>query len=124
MESSGKSIVIVDDEPDTAEMFSEMMRLMGFRPFKTVGGKGAIDLISSKMPSAILLDIMMPDLSGLDVLGELRRDPGLEDIPVIIVSAKSLPSDIQIALDLGASDYLTKPVTFIDLKRTIEKAIK
>lgn len=119
-----KTIIIVEDEPDTAEMFGEMMRLSGYNVIKTYGGTTAISLITREKPDAVVLDLMMPDLSGLEVLRFMRRDPRLERIPVIVVSAKSLPSDIKIGLDAGASVYLTKPVAFLDLKRAVEDTIQ
>ena len=116
------TIVVVEDEPDTAEMFAEMMKLLGYHVFKCYGGTRAIAMISEKKPAAVVLDVMMPDLSGLEVLRYMRRDPRLADTPVIVVSAKGLPSDIKNALDAGASRYLTKPVSFLDLKEAIETA--
>jgi CheY-like chemotaxis protein len=118
------TVVVVEDEPDTAEMFAEMVRLIGCEVARSYGGVRAIDMIAEKKPSVVLLDLMMPDLSGLEVLRYMRRDPRLENIPVIIVSAKGLPSDIKSGLDAGASFYLTKPVAFADLKRAIEAALK
>jgi CheY-like chemotaxis protein len=117
-----KTIVVVEDEPDTAEMFAEMVRLIGYQVVKSYGGVRAIDVIAEKRPVAVLLDLMMPDLSGLEVLRYIRRDPRLAAIPVIIVSAKSLPSDIKSGLEAGAAYYLTKPVSFADLKQAIEDA--
>jgi DNA-binding response OmpR family regulator len=117
-------IVIVEDEPDTAEMFAEMMRLSGYRVVKTHTGTRAIPLITENMPAAVVLDIMMPDLSGLDVLRLMRQEPHLANIPVVIVSAKGLPSDIKLGLDAGAAYYLTKPVSFRDLREAVEKAIQ
>jgi DNA-binding response OmpR family regulator len=117
-----KKIVIVEDEPDTAEMLAEMMNLQGYQVFKSYGGTRAIALIAEKAPDAVILDIMMPDLSGLDVLRFMHRDPRLSCIPVVIVSAKGLPSDIQLGLESGAASYLTKPVAFQDLSLAIEKA--
>ncbi len=119
-----KTIVVVEDEPDTAEMFAEMMRLMGYEVYKCFGGTRAIAMIAEKKPLAVVLDIMMPDLSGLEVLRYMRRDPRLENIPVVIVSAKGLPSDIRFALDAGASYYLTKPVSFADLREAVGNAIQ
>ncbi len=119
-----KTIIVVEDEPDTAEMFAEMMRLLGYQVFKSHGGARAITLIAEKKPAAVVLDLMMPDLSGLDVMNAMRRDPRLEKVPVIIVSAKSLPSDIKNVLDAGAAYYLTKPVAFMDLKDAVQKAIQ
>jgi DNA-binding response OmpR family regulator len=67
---------------------------------------------------------MMPDLSGLEVLRFIRRDPRLEQIPVIVVSAKSLPSDIKDGLDAGANVYLTKPVAFQDLNAAVREVLE
>jgi twitching motility two-component system response regulator PilH len=120
--SAVKTVVVVEDEPDTAEMFAEMARLIGMSVIKSHGGVRAIDLIAEKKPDAVLLDIMMPDVSGLEVLRFMQRDPRLSHIPVIIVSAKGLPADIKTGLEAGASFYLTKPVSFVDLKRALEEA--
>lgn len=119
-----KRIVIVEDEPDTAEMFAEMMRLSGHHVLKSYGGTPAIALISHELPDVVVLDVMMPDLSGLEVLRFIRRDPRLEQIPVIVVSAKSLPSDIKDGLDAGANAYLTKPVAFQDLNLAVRQVIE
>ena len=118
-----KKIVIVEDEPDTAEMFAEMMRLSGYHVLKSYGGTPAIGLIAHEIPDAVVLDVMMPDLSGLEVLRTLRRDPRLGKIPVIVVSAKSLPSDIKDGLEAGANKYLTKPVAFQDLNAAVREVI-
>lgn len=124
MISSGKTVIIIDDEPDTAEMFAEMVRLTGLQVLKLHGGVRAIDLIAEKKPAAVLLDLMMPDVSGLEVLRFMHRDPRLSQIPVIVISAKSLPSDIKIGLEAGASTYLTKPVSFFDLRQALEEAVQ
>ena len=118
-----QKIIIVEDEPDTAEMFAEMMRLSGYQVVKSYGSTSAMGLINKEKPDAVVLDVMMPDVSGLEVLQFMRRDPALSDIPVIVVSAKSLPSDIRSGLDAGATVYLTKPVAFMDLRRAVEKAL-
>ena len=67
---------------------------------------------------------MMPDVSDIEVLRYVRREPGLEKIPVIFVSAKSMPSDIRDGLEAGASIYLTKPVGYIDLKNAVDRVIQ
>lgn len=124
MPSARKTIVIVDDEPDTAEMFAEMMRLSGYGIIKAYDGASAVDLITKEKPDAVVLDLMMPDISGLEVLSVLHNEIDLSSIPVIVVSAKSLPQDIQIGLEAGAFVYLTKPVAFMDLKAAVENAIR
>lgn len=123
MPPAQKTIIVVEDELEAAEMFAEMMRVNGFRVLKASGSANAMNLITHENPAAIILDIMMPDVSGLEVLRFMRREPKLADIPVIIVSAKSMPSDIKIGLDAGASAYLTKPVGYLDLKEAVEKVL-
>ncbi len=118
-----KTILIIEDEPDTAEMFAEMMRLSGYRVVKTFSGDTAMELILREKPDALILDIMMPDVSGLDVLHDVRKMKELAGLPVIIVSAKGLPSDIRVGLNAGATTYLTKPVAFQDLKKAVEGAL-
>lgn len=118
------TILIVEDEPDTAEMFAEMMRLSGFRVIKTYGGAAAMKMLGQEQPHALVLDLMMPDISGLEVLRFIRRDPTLMHIPVIIVTAKSMPADVQGGMDAGATTYLTKPVSFLDLRQAVVQAIE
>jgi two-component system alkaline phosphatase synthesis response regulator PhoP len=124
MATTPLKIVIVEDEPDTAEMFAEMMRMSGYQILKAYNGTSAVALITKEKPAAVVLDLMMPDLSGLEVLRYVRSDPEIADIPVIVVSAKSLPSDIKKGLEAGASVYLTKPVGFLDLKSAVERVIR
>ena len=118
-----KTVLIVEDEVDTAEMFAEMMRVSGYDVLKSYGGKQAIRVISNKKPDVVVLDLMMPEYSGLDVLNFMRRDPRLDHIPVVIVSARYVDEDIQKCLDAGAATYLTKPVSFEEIKDAVEKSI-
>jgi two-component system, OmpR family, alkaline phosphatase synthesis response regulator PhoP len=121
MAQSERTVLIVEDEPDAAEMFAEMMRVSGFRVVKSYSSGPAINMMSSEMPDVVILDVMMPDVSGLEVLRFMRQEPKLAKIPVIVVSAKSMPSDIKTGLDAGASMYLTKPVGFLELKEAVDK---
>ncbi len=118
-----KTVMIIEDEPDAAEMFAEMMRVSGFRVLKMFSSTPAIPMIIQEKPDVIILDVMMPDVSGLEVLRFIRREPNLSKIPVILVSAKSMPSDIKTGLDAGAALYLTKPVGFLDLKQAVDKVL-
>lgn len=116
--------MIIEDEPDAAELFSEMMRISGYQVVKFLNSAPAMRAIFREKPDVVLLDIMMPDASGLDVLRYIRREPALAELPVIVVSAKSLPSDVKTGIDAGASTYLTKPVSFLDLKRAVERVLQ
>ncbi len=118
-----RTVVVVEDEQDAAEMFAEMMRVSGYRVLTALGSQRAMTLIAEHKPNVVVLDIMMPDLSGLDVLRFIRSDPGLAHIPVVVVSARGMPADIQACLDAGATSYLVKPVGFLELKEAVEKAL-
>lgn len=124
MEAERKKIIIIEDEPDTAEMYAEMMRISGYQVVKYYGGVQAVAQVAEQQPAAVVLDLMMPDLSGLEVLKFMQEEPLLANVPVIIVSAKTLPSDIEEGLEAGAAVYLTKPVSFSDLRLAIERVIE
>lgn len=124
MTEAQKTVIVVEDETDAAEMFAEMMRVSGFRVLKSYSSAPAISLIANERPDVVILDVMMPDVSGLEVLKFMRREPTLAHIPVIVVSAKSMPGDIQSGLEAGASVYLTKPIGFLDLKQAVERVLQ
>ncbi|MFZ5881364.1 MAG: response regulator [Chloroflexota bacterium] len=119
-----KTVMIVEDETEAAEMFAEMMRVGGFRVLKYHSSAPAIPAIQNEKPDVVILDVMMPDISGLEVLRYMRRQPDLAQIPVIVVSAKSMPVDVRTGLDAGASLYLTKPVGYRDLKTAVDKVLQ
>ena len=114
-------VVVVDDEPETAEMIAEMVRLSGFQAIASFGGTSAMNLIAREIPDVVVLDVMMPDRSGYDVLRFIRKDPRLKHIPVIMVSARSRLEDVQEGMKAGAEVYLTKPVAFIDLRQAVQQ---
>jgi DNA-binding response OmpR family regulator len=121
MTDKQQTVLIVEDEVEAAELFAEMMRVNGFRTLKSYGSAAAIDLLVTELPDLVILDIMMPDISGLEVLRFMRREPNFKDTPVIIVSAKSMPADIKVGMEAGASMYLTKPVGYLELKQAVER---
>jgi len=93
--------IVVENEQDSAEMFAEMMYVSGFRVLKAFGSSSAMNMINKEEPAAVILDIMMPDFSGLEVLWYMRRESNLAAIPVVVVSIKSMPADIQSGLEAG-----------------------
>lgn len=118
-----KTVFIIEDEEDAAELFAEMMRISGFRVLKTSKSAPAIEMMTADKPDIVLLDIMMPEVSGLDILRQMRRDPNLAGVPVIVVTAKGMPADIKNGMEAGASSYLTKPVGFQELKDAVERTL-
>ena len=122
--TASRKIVIVEDEPSAADVFEEMMRVSGYQVVKIHSSSAAMSVIRAELPDAILLDIMMPDISGIEVLRFMRREPSLKHIPVVIVSARTLPSDIRAGMEAGATAYLTKPVGFQELRETVNEVIR
>ena len=118
-----KTVLIIEDEEDAAELFAEMMRVSGYRVIKTSRSTPAIGMMTAEKPDVVLLDIMMPEISGLDILRQMRRDPALANIPVVVITAKGMPADIKNGMEAGAFTYLTKPVGYLDLKEAVERAI-
>lgn len=119
-----KTVLIIEDEADTAEMLSEMMQLSGYRSFHAYAAQPALTLLSDQKPDIILLDVVLPDYSGLELLRKIRQIPQYDDLPVVLISGNSQPVDIQNGLLAGASAYLTKPVAFWELKTTIDRLVK
>jgi DNA-binding response OmpR family regulator len=120
---SQKTVLIVEDEEDAAELFAEMMRVSGFRVIKTSKSQPAIAIMTEEKPDLVLLDIMMPEVSGIEILRQMRSDSELSDIPVIVLTAKSMPTDIKNGMEAGASTYITKPVGFQELKEAVERTL-
>ncbi|MFO7585850.1 MAG: response regulator [Anaerolineales bacterium] len=124
MSEPQKTVVVIEDEPDAAEMFGEMMRVNGFRVVKSYTSGPAIEIIEKEKPDIVILDVMMPEISGIEILKIMRAKPELSQIPVVVVSAKSMPFDIKTGMEAGASVYLTKPVGFLDLTQAVENILQ
>jgi CheY-like chemotaxis protein len=102
-------ILIADDDPLVLKSIELILRKSGF-PLRTcVNGREALDQIRLQKPVLALLDVMMPEMNGLDVCQAIKSDPELEDIPVFLVTARAMAAERQKGLDAGADDYITKP---------------
>lgn len=104
-------VLIVDDEPTTASMLGMLLEAEGFKTIVVHGAKKAIQAIKEEKPSLVILDVMMPEISGIDLCRFIREDPELENLPVVMISAKSQPEDLEAGIEAGATVYLTKPVS-------------
>jgi len=108
--SARRSILVVDDEPYIGRIIQLKLESGPYAVELAHDGRSALERLSSGSPfDLVLLDIMMPHLSGLEVLAELRRLPGRERTPVIMLTAKGQDTDRARAAELGATDFLTKP---------------
>lgn len=102
-------ILVVEDERDIAALVAYHLTKEGYRVRTAEGGQEAIEAAATERPDLMVLDLMLPGYSGYDVLAEMRRQPSLSDVPVIILTARREEADRVRGLELGADDYLTKP---------------
>jgi signal transduction histidine kinase len=106
------SLLVVDDNEDNRDMLSRRLRRQGYNVEMAEDGNRALDMIAAAKYDLILLDIMMPGISGIEVLKTVRERHSVADLPVIMATAKDHSEDIVYALKLGANDYVTKPIDF------------
>ena len=109
MAGSG-NILVVDDEADTLGLIELTLQTAGFRVMTSPGAAQAIKLLQAEKYDLILLDVMMPDMTGYDLLTKMRGEMGIKT-PVVFLTAKNQPEDRMTAEATGASGYLTKPTT-------------
>ena len=103
-------ILVIDDEKDISHLIEMALRSNGFKNITLCfDGKTALEKINSKKPDLILLDLMLPNIDGLTICREVKSNPAIKNIPIIMITAKSEENDIVMGLELGANDYITKP---------------
>jgi CheY-like chemotaxis protein len=103
-------VLIVDDEPLNVDYIEQELADCNYQLITASNGREALDKIYSAQPDLVLLDLMMPVLDGFAVLAQVKADPSVRDIPVIIISAASDSRSVVKGIKQGAEDYLTKPV--------------
>ncbi len=121
---SKKTICVVEDEEDILELIRFRLTQEGFAVTTASNGEEAVKLISLKPPDLVLLDLMMPELDGLDVTRHLKKSPKTAAIPIIMVTARGEESDIVTGLELGADDYITKPFSMKILLARVRAALR
>jgi CheY-like chemotaxis protein len=112
LEPAQFTLLVVDDNEENRDLLSRRLAKKGFSVLLASSGEEALRAVSDKPVDLVLLDIMMPGLSGIDVLKELRAKHSAAELPVIMTTAKTDSEDVVEALDLGANDYVTKPIDF------------
>jgi two-component system alkaline phosphatase synthesis response regulator PhoP len=108
-EGSRKRILVVDDEPFILKSLAFVLKKEGFDVDTASNGLEALELLGSRKPDLVFLDVMMPKMNGLEVCQTMRNDPSLKDIYVIILTAKGQESDREKGMMIGADEYMTKP---------------
>jgi DNA-binding response OmpR family regulator len=119
-----EKILVVDDDLDTLRLVGMMLERQGYQILAASNGEQALDKARAEMPDLILLDLMMPDIDGVEVARQLRGDPRTQDILIIMFTAKGQTEDKIVGLDAGADDYITKPTQPRELIAHVKAVLK
>lgn len=117
-------ILIVDDEEDILDLLEYNLTVSGFEVNRAASGRTALDAAGRQPPDLVILDEMLPDLRGFEVLRALRSRPGTQAVPVILLTARSGEADKLVGFELGADDYVTKPFSPGELIARVRAVLK
>ena len=117
-------VLVADDDPDILTMVQLRLERCGYTVLTARNGREAVELTGAQLPDLVVLDIAMPVLSGLEALAEIKAAPLTKTIPVILLTARATPGDIETGLAAGASEYLTKPFSPQELAARVAAFIK
>jgi DNA-binding response OmpR family regulator len=116
-----KTILVVEDEPTLRETLAESLEADGFRAVQAGDGRAALEQFRAEQPDLVLLDLMLPELSGLEVTRAIRAD---SSVPIVMLTARDAEVDKVVGLELGADDYVTKPFSFRELSARIRAVLR
>jgi two-component system phosphate regulon response regulator PhoB len=122
--SDEKRILIIEDETDLADLLGYNLRKAGYRADVANDGDAGLKKATDERPDLVILDVMMPQLSGLQVARLLRTDPKTSSIPILMLTAKAEESDQVAGLQVGADDYVTKPFSMKVLLARVEALLR
>jgi len=115
--------LIIDDNRQTADALSQMLAVLGFKARVAYGSSPAMEILGKGfLPNFICLDINMPGVNGTEVLGFLRREPRLKNVPVLVITSDDQPETRQKVMKLGATDLIIKPATIDTLEESLKRA--
>ena len=110
---------MVDDDPEVRKLIRKYLEKLGFEVYEAPTGKAALAMLANLDPSLVCLDLMLPELSGYEICAHIRATPRLEHVPVLVISARSMPPDRAEAEEAGASAYLIKPIRWASFSATV-----
>jgi DNA-binding response OmpR family regulator len=117
------SVLVVDDDPDVCDLVTYKLEQSGFDVRRASDGDSALLAVAEMVPDLVLLDVMMPGLSGLEVLERWRAQEVTAALPVILLTAKAQENDVERGFELGADDYVVKPFSPRELVRRVTAVI-
>jgi len=119
-----KAILVADDDPDILSIVSMSLETQGYAVYKATNGREAVDLAKQHHPDLILMDMMMPVVSGYEAVEELKDDAGTRDIVIVGLSAKAMATDMERATDVGIDGYITKPFRIAQVISVVESYLQ
>ncbi|HJW84116.1 MAG TPA: response regulator [Anaerolineae bacterium] len=124
MAEEKKRVVCIEDEPEMVDLVKLILGRKGFELIGAMGGREGLEKIKSIKPDLVLLDLMMPDMDGWEVYQQMKADPEMQHIPVIVVTAKAQSIDKVLGLHIAkVDDYVTKPFGPQELLQSVEKVL-
>lgn len=117
-------VLIVDDNAQNAELLQVFLEDQGYNIRIARDGVDAMEQVAAKMPDIVLLDIMMPKMSGFEVCRRLKEDRATRDIPVVLVTALNELGDVERGIDCGADDFLSKPVSKLEIITRVKSLLR
>ncbi len=114
-------ILVIDDDELLRREFKRNLEMFGFKVYQAKNGQNGLRLAQEKSPAFILLDWMMPGMDGLEVLAKLKHNKKTKDIPVFMLTGRGMIGDFDQASEIGADDYITKPLDLRDLGKTVAR---
>lgn len=117
-------VLVVEDEPDIAALIAYHLTREGYRVETAITGQEGISAVRREVPDLVVLDVMLPGVSGLDVLRSIRSDASTADVPVLMLTARREQEDRILGLELGADDYVTKPFSPKELLLRVEAILR
>jgi DNA-binding response OmpR family regulator len=124
MSTLNPTILVVDDEPDIVKLVEISLKMSRFEVTSALSGPLAIESLKDHRPDLVLLDIMMPGMSGYDVCQWIMQNPGLKNLPVVFLTAKGQTGDAEKGLQMGAIDYIVKPFDPYELGGRLMKVLQ
>lgn len=115
----GKRVLLIEDEPNIIEAISFILSRDGFTVHTHEDGQTAFAKVKATPPDMIILDVMLPNRSGFDILRDLRADPGTVNLPVLMLTARGQKKDRDLASELGADHFMTKPFSNAEIREYV-----
>lgn len=117
-------VLVIDDEDHMRRLIRRQLERAGFEVLQASSAKEGLRILRESKPDAVTVDLMMPDVGGLELLEEKNADPGIRDVPALVLTAVGWPEDLERAVQLGARAVLLKPFSQQELARAVEALVR